>query len=77
MYDYSKLIGKISEKHLTREALASRIGITDGALRDKLKGRTQFKQNEIGTSWRPKYDYMLFKKTIDTEYNAVRQPVND
>lgn len=47
MYDYSKLIGRISEKRLTREALASRIGITDGALRDKLKGRTQFKQNEI------------------------------
>ena len=34
-----------------------------------------FKTYEIGSSWRPKYDYMLFKKTIDTVYNAERMPV--
>ncbi len=34
-----------------------------------------FKSYEIGSSWRPKYDYLLFKKTIDTVYNAERQPV--
>ena len=37
----------------------------------------EFKTYEIGSSWRPKYDYMLFKKTIDTQYNAERQPVTD
>lgn len=25
-----------------------------------------------GDQWRPQYDYMLFKKTIDTNYSAVR-----
>ena len=35
----------------------------------------EFKTYEIGSSWRPKYDYLLFKKTIDTVYNAERQPV--
>lgn len=50
----------------------------------ELKGITQmniaadeatFKTYQIGSSWRPKYDYLLFKKTIDTVYNAERQPV--
>ena len=36
----------------------------------------EFKKLEIGSTWRPKYDYLLFKKTIDTEYNAERQAVN-
>jgi hypothetical protein len=35
----------------------------------------EFKTYEIGSSWRPKYDYLLFKKTIDTNYNAERMPV--
>ncbi|MBE6835023.1 MAG: hypothetical protein E7515_02080 [Ruminococcaceae bacterium] len=50
----------------------------------ELKGITQmniaadeatFKTYQIGSSWRPKYDYLLFKKNIDTVYNAERQPV--
>lgn len=36
-----------------------------------------FKTYEIGSSWRPKYDYLLFKKTIDTVYNAEREAIPD
>nr|MCR4593988.1 hypothetical protein [Clostridiales bacterium] len=38
--------------------------------------KEEFDKLEIGSSWRPKYDYLLFKKTIDTEYNAERQPIS-
>lgn len=31
-----------------------------------------FKSGEIGSSWLPKYDYMLFKKNIDVNYSAER-----
>ena len=31
-----------------------------------------FKQGTIGSSWLPKYDYLLFKKTIDQNYGATR-----
>lgn len=34
-----------------------------------------FKSGEIGSSWLPKYDYMLFKKNIDVNYNAERMPM--
>lgn len=47
MYDYSKLLGRIAEKRYTQEELASAIGVSDAALRNKLKGKTQFKQGEI------------------------------
>ena len=30
-------------------------------------------KTETGDSWRPQYDYMLFKKTIDTNFGAARQ----
>ncbi|MBQ2848825.1 MAG: leucine-rich repeat protein [Clostridia bacterium] len=49
---------------------------------DTLKGVTQinvaaseedFKENvETGDSWRPQYDYMLFKKSIDVVYSSTR-----
>ena len=47
MYDYSKLLGRIVEMHFTQEALAEEIGVSGAALRNKLKGKTQFKQDEI------------------------------
>lgn len=31
-----------------------------------------FESSEIGSSWLPKYDYMLFKKNIDVNYSAER-----
>ena len=34
-----------------------------------------FKTYEIGSSWCPKYDYGLFKKTIDRNYNASREAI--
>ena len=50
---------------------------------DELKGvsvinvavsEDEFKKNvETGDSWRPQYDYMLFKKSIDVAYSAERQ----
>lgn len=50
---------------------------------DELKGITvintalseeEFKKNvETGNSWRPQYDFMLFKKSIDVAYSAERQ----
>jgi hypothetical protein len=50
---------------------------------DELKGITEinsgadeetFKENcETGDQWRPQYDYMLFKKSVDVNYGATRQ----
>ncbi len=34
----------------------------------------EFKQKvEVGDNWKPQYDYMLFKKSIDTNYGATRE----
>lgn len=50
----------------------------------ELKGITQmniaaseesFKNGTIGSQWCPKYDYLLFKKTIDRNYSAERMPM--
>lgn len=37
----------------------------------------EFKQNEIGSQWLAKYDYMLFKKNIDVNYSAERMPLEE
>ena len=34
-----------------------------------------FTSLEIGDDWIPKYDYLLFKKAIDVNYSAQRQPM--
>ena len=31
-----------------------------------------FEKVETGDSWRPQYDYMLFKKSVDIVYNSER-----
>ena len=31
-----------------------------------------FKDVKCGDSWRPQYDYMLFKKSVDINYAAER-----
>lgn len=46
-YNYSKLIGKIAEMGETRESLCEKIGITSMTLREKLAGKSFFKQNEM------------------------------
>ncbi len=33
----------------------------------------EFSNLEIGDDWKPKYDYLLFKKSVDTVYNADRK----
>lgn len=47
MFDYSKLLGKMREKGVTQEEVASKIGISSNALRNKLKGRSSFNVGEI------------------------------
>lgn len=47
MYDYSKLLGLMREKQITQNELASRLGISETSLNKKLKGNSQFKQDEI------------------------------
>ncbi len=33
----------------------------------------EFNNLEVGDDWKPKYDYLLFKKSVDTVYKAERQ----
>lgn len=47
MYIYNKLLGAIKEKGFTQDALAEATGISAVSLRSKLKGKTQFKADEI------------------------------
>jgi len=47
LFDYSKLKGRITEKCGTQKAFAELLGITEGTLTSKLKGRTYFTQEEI------------------------------
>ena len=35
----------------------------------------EFNSVETGDNWRPQYDYLLFKKSIDINYSAERQPM--
>lgn len=36
---------------------------------------TSFKEVSKGDSWRPQYDYMLFKKSVDVNYSAQREEI--
>ena len=33
----------------------------------------EFDNVEVGDQWRPQYDYMLFKKSVDVNYGVERQ----
>lgn len=35
----------------------------------------EFDSVETGDDWRPQYDYMLFKKSVDIKYSSERQPM--
>ena len=37
----------------------------------------EFKAVELGDSWRPQYDYLLFKKSVDINYSAERQSITE
>ena len=46
-FNYSKLIGRMAEKGETRESISNKLGISSLALRNKLSGKSQFKQDEM------------------------------
>lgn len=46
-FDYSKLKGKITEVCETQKAFAERLGINESTLTAKLKGNSNFTQEEI------------------------------
>lgn len=46
-YDYSKLLGRITEKYGTQARFSGAIGLSERSLSLKLNGRTPFKQPEI------------------------------
>lgn len=45
--DYSKLLGKIREKELNQKEVARKIGISEGQMCQKIRGKYLFKQSEI------------------------------
>lgn len=49
VYDYSKLLGRLRELSITQSELAKKLEISETSLNKKLKGNSQFKQEEIRT----------------------------
>lgn len=47
MFDYSKLLGLMTEKNFTQKKLCEMIGITENSFTNKIKGRSNFDSNEI------------------------------
>lgn len=47
VYDYSKLTGRLKEKHLTQSDLANKIGLSETSLNLSLNNKRPFKQSEI------------------------------
>ena len=46
-YDYSTLLGRLREKHITQSGLASMLGLSETSLNHKFKNKTEFRQSEI------------------------------
>jgi len=46
-YDYSKLLGRMREKHFTQAGLAKAIGISEATLNLRLNNANDFKQGEM------------------------------
>ena len=46
-YNYSKLLGRMRERGVTQERLATEIGITEATLSAKLNNKFNFKADEI------------------------------
>lgn len=49
MFDYSKLLGLMREKHVTQETLSKEIGISSVSLWKKLHNRSEFTSKEMLT----------------------------
>lgn len=47
MFDYSKLLGLMTEKHLTQKKLCEQINISENSFTNKIKGRSNFSSDEI------------------------------
>ena len=47
MFDYSKLLGLMTEKNYTQKKLCEVIGISENSFTNKLKGRSNFASDEI------------------------------
>lgn len=47
VFDYSKLLGLITEKNLTQKKLCNIIGISENSFTNKIKGRSNFSSDEI------------------------------
>lgn len=47
VHDYSKLLGKITEKYRSQKAFAKVLGISERSLSLKLNSKVGFKQSEI------------------------------
>ena len=48
-YDYSKLLGRLKEKHITQDVLAEKVGMKPTTLSLKLNNKAKFKQSEISS----------------------------
>ncbi|MCF8017793.1 MAG: DUF739 family protein [Vallitaleaceae bacterium] len=46
-YNYSKLLGRITEKYGSQSKFSTAMGLSERSLSLKLNGRVGFKQNEI------------------------------
>ena len=46
-FDYSKLLGAMRENHVTQADLATKLGISETSLRNKLKNRGEFRTKEM------------------------------
>ena len=47
MFDYSKILGRAKEKGFSQSSLAKELGISANALTNKVKGKSDFKSDEI------------------------------
>lgn len=46
-YNYSKLLGRLREKHITQSGLASMLGLSETSLNLTLNNKRPFRQTEI------------------------------
>ena len=67
-----------SVTHIGHHAFWDTVYKEDGELKGVSKidvafSEEEFNNLEVGDDWKPKYDYLLFKKAVETAYNAERQ----
>ncbi len=67
-----------SVKHIGHHAFWDTVYKEDGELKGVSQMNVAFSEEEfnnleIGDDWKPKYDYLLFKKAVETVFNAERK----